>query len=557
MVRGVQEIPHKDIETKVSPKLVLKNLNAILWEFTEVLEGCVSELFQQVKQVPIDRWHLSISQVVQNIKDILLHYIENLVWMIHRLEKPLKDFCQKFRIHNESPWWDRFLMRDSYLDRNLLQNLNKTEKYLKLQYEAFQQNYQEFMLLNIKTEDHLQKMKFYPILALLDISDQNLYVDVYRLLNMIELNPHAKKEVAEDTTRALKNLTSFDNIFHVMRLYYQEIKEAFFRGSLEWKLFDREKENYVENVEKLKLKNKDFQQEMHDLARTMSRYRTFILKNDSNPYIRSRWGFSEWIVGPEPLKAKKMLHLIYSAEELERLFKRFQDSIVIDPIEQEASVIVAQEEVESLLHEIRQPLISHAMMRNRMEKLLEELKICDEVGNPKMEIITYFEDILSKAIREDWRYHVLQDFPLFNQIYQTHQGLVKRYDDPSHAFRMERFQLFFDQIEGWVEKGDVYSHVHEIQLDINDMKTYLQDFLATVQRTLKEKSHDPFLDETLNKYTHQLLEYRYLFGKFFFHVMSKNKDGMQLRNQFLFVNQYFESVDNLIQEHKLSLKEFE
>lgn len=553
-VRGLNpsQIDPKESQSKVGQDV--KEINAILWEFIEVLEGCVSELFQQVRQVPIDRWHLYIAQVVQEIKNVLNHYIEDLSWTIRRLEKPLKEYCQKFNYHFDRTWLDRILFRDAVLDPNLLHNLNETETFLKSQYEAFQQHYNEFMQVNIKTEESLQKMKSYPILSLLDLSEQNLYIDAYRLLNMIELNPNPKKEVSIDTTKALKNLTSFDNIFQVMNIYLFEIKETLFISSLEWKSMDRKKENFQENQDRLKFKIVDFIQELKDLSKTMSRYRTFILKNDPNPYIRSRWGFSEWIVGPEPAKAKKMLNLIYSAEELERNFKRFQEVLDLDPEVQQKQDSDSRQEIEKLLHEIKQPLISRSMMHQRMERILNELKICDEIGNPHLTTISYFEDTLSKIMREDWRYHVLHEFPLFHHIYHLHQGLVDPYDDPAHAFRLERFQLFFDQIEGWVEKEDVYAHVHEIQLDINDMKTYLQDFLATVQRTVKDKSHDPFLDESLFKFRHQLLEYRYIFGRFFLYIMSKNSDGMQLRNQFLFVNQYFESVENLINEMKLSAK---
>ena len=84
----------------------------------------------------------------------------------------------------------------------------------------------------------------------------------------------------------------------------------------------------------------------------------------------------------------------------------------------------------------------------------------------------------------------------------------------------------------------------EIELDMNDMKTYLQDFLASVQRAEKERAHNPFIDETVDKFKVQLLEYRYLFGQFFYLLMNKNSESQQLRNQFLFVDQYFETIEN-------------
>jgi hypothetical protein len=530
---------------------VVKEVNQGLWEFTEVLEGCVVELFQQVRLVPIDRWHLSIAKVVHSIKDILIHRIEDLIWTIRRLEKPLKEYCQKIQ-GKPKKWFEWPFFGKGYLDPNLLRNLQQTEKFLKMQYEAFNQHYGDYMLLSAKAEEHLEKMKNYPILALLDVSDQNLYVDVFRLLKMLELNRRSKKEVAAELTQALKQLSSIDHVIFVLRLYYRELKDAFFNSSIEWKSLNQEGENFKDALQKLQGKLKDYQQELRQLIHTMSRYRTFILKNDPNPYIRSRWGFTEWIVGPEPAKAKKLMNMIYSAQELDHNFTQFLESLARDPLTQQRIEYQTHQEIEKILHEMGQPLISRFMMRNRAEKLLEQLKACDEVGSPHMSTIHYFEDVLSQAMREDWKYHVLHEFPLFHQIYRIHQGLVEYFEDPSHAFRLERFRLLFDQIEGWVKKEDIYAHVHEIELDINDMKTYLQDFLASIQRAAKEKSHDPFLDETIHKFRQQLLEYRYLFGQFFSTIVAKSQEGLQLRNQFLFVDQYFESIESLLNELKAS-----
>lgn len=531
---------------------VVKKLNGAFWEMTEVLEGCVVELFQQIKQVSIDRWHLSLAQVMHEIKDILIHYIEDVIWAIRRLEKPLQELCEKFDLKLHQTWLDWISLKKNYLDRNLLVNLQQSEKFLKSQYEIFQQRYQEYMILNVKTEEFLQKMKTYPALALLDMQNQNLYIDLYRLLKMLELNPHPKKEVGVDTSRALKHLTSADNILQVLHAYYAELEDALFNSSLEWKSLSHEEENFQEALERLKVKVKDYQFELKELVHTIGKYRHFILNNNPNPYMRSRWGFSESIVGPEPAKAKHLKEMIYSAEELEESFNQLSASLTSDPLSLLNKENEAHQEIDKLLHEMGQPLISRSMMHNRLERLLEELNACDEIGSPRMATIEYTEDVLAKVLRNDWRYHVLHEFPLFHQIYGLHQGLVEAFEDPSHAFRLERFGLLFNKIEEWLQKKQVYPNIHEIELDINDIKAYLQDFLALVQRVVREKSHDPFLDETTFKLRHQLLEYRYLFGQFFHDIVSKNSDGMQLRNQFLFVDQYFESIENLLNELKIS-----
>ncbi len=544
----------KNMPAQLTPaegKRVAKGMNQVLWDYVEVLEGSVTELFQQTKQVPIDRWHVSISHVVQAIKDILIHRMDDLIWAVRRLEKPVKDFCQKCQ-GKKKTWQEWKETWRGWLDPDLLRNLQKSESFLKTRYEEFNQRYHEYMQLSTKVEDKLHEMKNYPILALLDVYDQNLYVDVFRLLKLLEMNRHPKKEVALETARALKNLTSVDSVIKLFRHYYREIKYAFFNSSLEWKSLNHQEENFQEALDKLKGKIQDYQHELQQLKHTMSRYRLFMLKNDANPYIRSRWGFTEWIVGPEPAKAHKLLNLVYSAEEWDEHFNQFLESLARDPIDQQHREYVARQEIDKLLHEMGQPLISHSMMRSRVEQLLDQLKACDEVGSPHMSTIHYVEDSLAKAMREDWKYHVLHEFPLFHQIYRLHQGLSDYREDPAHAFRLDRFNHLFDQIEEWVDKEDTYAHVHEIELDMNDMKTYLQDFLASLQRTVKDKSQDPFLDETIQKFRQQLLEYRYLFGQFIFTLLTKNQEGQQLRQQFLFVDQYFESIENLLYELKLS-----
>lgn len=530
---------------------VTKQLNAGFWEYTEVLESCVIELFQQIKQVNVDKWHLSISEVVNTIQEMLDQRIDDLIWAIRRIEQPLKEFCQAFQ-DEKKPFWKRWTQ--TYVDPDLIKNLTKSQIFLKTQYDDFKERYHEFKRLSYTVEESLDKMKKFPILALLDIPEQNLYVDVYRILKLIDLNPDSKGVLAQETVRSLKYLASVDSILKVFRLYYRELKDALFNSSLEFKSAHNDKEYsyYQDSLDRVKEKVQMYQKELQELINTINRYRAFILNNDSNPYVRSRWGFTERIVGPEPASSLKLLNLSYIAEELSGNYAHFYDAIGRDSYDLEEQQSKIHQEINKLLHEMGQPLISHAMMRNRADRLLHELKACDELGNPNLNAIEYVGEVLQKAMREDWKYHVLHEYPLFHEIYRLHQGLSRRLEDPAHAFRNERFHLFFSQIEDWVKKGDIFTHIHEIELDINDMKTYLQDFLASVQRAVKDKAMDPFLDETIQKYRQQLLEYRYIFGQFFSTIMVSSSDGQQLRNQFLFVDQYFETIENLLHEMQIS-----
>ena len=74
--------------------------------------------------------------------------------------------------------------------------------------------------------------------------------------------------------------------------------------------------------------------EIKELTKTMAAYRDFLLKTDPNPYVSSRWGFAEWVVGPEPHRAKRMLGLVYSGTELHSAFDKFCRELDLEPAEQ-------------------------------------------------------------------------------------------------------------------------------------------------------------------------------------------------------------------------------
>ena len=91
----------------------------------------------------------------------------------------------------------------------------------------------------------------------------------------------------------------------------------------------------------------------------------------------------------------------------------------------------------------------------------------------------------------------------------------------------------------------------EIDLDIHDIKAYLQDFFAQVQRLEPEDKvvwdHERF-ERPLGQAAQTLLQYLYLFGHFFSHLRADHPEDRLIRKQLLFVDQYFEAIDRRIQE---------
>lgn len=539
---------------RVNPELLhlakdlVKEVNAILWQYVEVLEGCAVELFHRAKVMTIDQWTPINIGVVGEVQELLIIQIISMTAAIKDLETPLKEYCQLHSIGGSKRLHRWISFGEQYLDSNLLNNLEKTELFLKKSYGDFKEQIDLYSKLTTKADESFEELKNYPVFAFLDMEEQNRYFKIFRLLKVLAMNESKKNLIGQEVGKTLKYGVSIDHAMEIFRTYLNEIREIFFKSSLEWKFLHQSGEGFHFSVEEIQKKNQEMVEELRSFMQTMSGYRTFILENDSNPYVRSRWGFSEWVVGPEPAKAKKIADLIYSSSELSEELIRFEEALMADPSEKEGDEVEARNTIEELLHEMGQPLISQSIMKSCCEKLLDSLSQCDEIGSPKLSMIYYVGDVLSKAMRLDWKYHCLQEFYLFHRLYQLHQGFVEHFEDPAHAFRLERFELLMDQIRRWIEKKKVDVHLYEIELDMNDMKAYLQDFLATVQRAVKDKCNNPFYEDTIHRLHQQLVEYRYLFGRFFASIVSKGEEGALLRNQFLFIDQYFESVENLLSD---------
>jgi hypothetical protein len=553
IVEDIDRIIHsmnlQDHQNWLKQQIAMKEkVNASLWHHTEVLESAVVELFETLKDLPIDRWQISITHVVHRLKDLLFHHLESFIWLVERLEQLMKGWFK-----NREGFLS-FPSIKSDIDPQMIRHLKLTKELLDKEYNFFTQLYQRYTVLRNQTAGFVDKLKASPIYSLMENREQNIYSTFFRLLKILQLNGKQNLAISNEVKRALKHFSSSERMIKVLQHYLNELTEALYKSSLEWKYFHPEEQSEHELVKQLQGKLIDFDLELKQLMLTMSYYRAFLLKSESNPYVGSRFGFSEWIVGPEPTSAKKIMELIYQAEELHNEFQRLNTSLLKGhAISQEE--INASHHIVELRHVRNQPLISKALMTKRIEELLRQIKDHHEIGSPDLSVIDFMTNVFSKALKADWKYNVLHGFPLFAHLYRLHQGLIEHYDDPAHAIRLARFNRLFEQIAEWVNKGEYFLHVSEIELDISDMKTYLQDFLAVIQRTGKELEPEMHLLPIVKKLEGQLLEYRYFFGKFFYLISSKSREGQQLRNQFLFVNQYFDSMENLIEELKQKSEE--
>lgn len=532
-------------------KRVAEQLNKALWEYLELLEGGVVELFQQLDQVGFEKWRHELLRVVESIKDILSHSLEDLSWAVKRLENLLWEY--RWACERTGPQ-AKLLSKALYfwktlLDRSLSSNIQKSQKFLNFRYQNFALRFEQFFEMEGQVGKSMAKFLGYQVLNNKDLEEQEKYKIIYHYLKIWEQNKKSKVLPQREPVRVLHNVTSPEKAIVLFKNYYLALKDKLFEYS---RTIKKEPEQPPDPLKKLELQGSLSvnRLELHTLGATVAKYRDFLLRTDPNPYVRSRWGFGEWIVGPEPATTKQLLSLGYDVENLDTLVVKFAESLQNAPARSSTTTYLMQQDIQKTLHDMGQPLTSTSMMRIRAEKLLSSIQQLDELGSSDQDVIDTTTQTLSKAMRADWKYNILHEIPLFHEIYTIHLGILGPLNDRNHLNRYSKFKRLLQQIQQWVKDKNTLKHIHEIELDMNDIKGYLQDFLASVQRTAK----DPALfniknsQQVIGDISQQLLEYRYLFGHFFHFLRQNESEEKIIRNQFLFVDQYFESVENKLAE---------
>lgn len=527
-------------------KLATRQINNALWEYVEVLEGCATELFKQLGQEDFERWQPELMEVVEGVKDLLIHRIEELRWKVRRMESLLWDYrwaCEA-RGGKDLFWKKATTFWKCLLDRSLFSYIEKSKKYLKTHYKAFSRRYNEYAKLKIKVERALKKFDSYQSYQSLENGHKQGFKAIYRLVKLWELNLKVKSLPSRDPVRALRSAYSVDRASEIFKEYFHALQNALFDRSRKFKQESKAIFGDALSVQAIIDAVRSSQAELHTLGVTVTKYRDFFLRTHPNPYIRKRWGFSEWIVAPEPSQTKELLNQVYEIELLDKLYNDILEALKKGELGQNKTEIEQlYREIQQTLHEMGQPLTGRSVMRTRAEKLLFQVQELNELGSFYPEVVDYTGKIFAKALRTDWQYQVFFEFPLFHQLYAVHQGILGKTEDRNHLNRLLKFKELITQIEGWVHDRDAFRHIHEIETDVTDMKGLLQDFLASVQQLGRIEKEKTLIEKERKAYAKQLLEYRYLFSKFFFFLHQHEPEGRQIRNQFLFIDQYFESIE--------------
>ena len=116
----------------------------------------------------------------------------------------------------------------------------------------------------------------------------------------------------------------------------------------------------------------------------------------------------------------------------------------------------------------------------------------------------------------------------------------------THLRRLHSCQRVLMQLGDWARTGESARRLQEVELDIGDIRNYLQSFYAELQQFEQEekliKSEER--DESLSIFCESFLKYLHLFGQFFHRLPHDQTEGQIIRQKLLFVDQYFDAIEN-------------
>ncbi|HRD55416.1 MAG TPA: hypothetical protein PLC42_03360 [Parachlamydiaceae bacterium] len=549
-LKDVLSLAEKEIrELVLNKNLVLKEetLNRVFsvmdlanWHYLEILENSEIELFSQIKTLGIEAFQEDIETSVHSIKKTLIEHLDDFYWYLKRLNKQAKDLQSLAVSGSHFSYLKKMaLFFYSPLDSKIFSNLQKSRKFLLFNYKKFYEasaNYKKLLSSARKKRERLKGCAIFN--KFFDDTSKVSFEKIYELLKIEEANEKLKLISQDDLNNFVKNAADPRRMFHIFEEYQNALlKEVFEKSRLlkSGSILDDEKK-----ADSLLHELEEGQKEVHLLASMTSQYRDLLIQTDPDPYVRSRFGFKDWIVGKEPPLAENLRYLSYDAEETDLYF---QDLIkaLSKPKENEFKLREVKNRSVSFLHEMGQPLISESTMKHSALKILELIQELDEFGTTSWEVVDFVGLLFSKLLRYDWKYHLLFNIPEFEKAYAIHIGILNQeHEDRSHLNRMDEFRRLLKEVKDLMRTKGFYKNKDEFTFLLNDIKSSLQDFLGFAQNRLQGSVNFHIAAANIS---FQLMEYRYLFGRYF-HEMEQSEENLQwVKKEFLFVNQYLEAIE--------------
>lgn len=536
--KRMREISDEQIQ-KIGWKTSAAQINQALWSYVNILKGNVRELFSQVEQAGFERWNGEFFTTVESLKELLLNRIDDLIWTIKHIDDSLYKLKSLYLKYTGSLFQRISNKFSPILDRSLISQLKSSEEYLKTQFKQFRDKYHSYQELDHQVESSMREFQVFPCWKMLDQETKEKFTKIYRLVKVWEENQKRKIFPAKEILKPIKLLTPPGKALLVFKEYLGMIKDTLFDLSRKNKQTPLNPETQKEKIEQI-------QQETKTLGSVIGKYRDLLLSYESQSKLKGSLGFSDWLMKQEPKKTKDLLTLMHETDLVDHLYQKFSQSLTgVAPHSTEKRRL--KKEIENTLQDMEQPLSSRATLKIRIEHLLQQLEKCDEIGSSYGDMSDLISHTLNQALHIDWKHQLMNENPKFYSLYAIHKGIEGLSEDRFHLNRMHKFKQITHHLIQWVKHHDTLKHVHDVETDIHDIKESFQEFLAQIQKKEQEiGDNSEKASIEARHFSDQLLEYRFLFATFLYHIRNHGPEGKWMRDQFIFADQYFEAIQQKI-----------
>lgn len=509
-----------------------KQCDEILNEYANTLEGCALELFTQLEEITLAKWHTRLVTVIGSIKQNLLHRMEELIWAIKRLEDLLKK--SEERVQPQESGLKRFFAPwHQPINPIVIGKLEVAQEQLRAHYYHFLKRYESYLNLLEKADKAIGQMGSFPIFTSLERDQQEHFLKLMQILKLIEINRKDGMLTEDELLIALHTETYPEKASHLFKEYALALRAALFTKSIEGKLSSLLPRPVVHGGRGLE-EIATFQKELELLHQDLKLY---------NAILETSLASSEEHIQWKQTLAQVDKELTELSEQYGIMLRSLKDPTLL-----EIDLPKLCKEIEEYIEEMGVPLANRQMMRHAAEEALTRIDKINEIGSKDPNVIPLIEELLAKLLRADWRYHLLHGISLFHRIYCTHQGFARRCTDRQQEIRTGKFILLLDRIDSELKNRTSIYDFHTIETLENDLKGSLQDLLGSIQRALIAVEGDGIKQKILTEeYHHLLIEYRYHFGKFLYPLYLNNQHASLIRREFLFVDQYLDSMEFRIQ----------
>lgn len=474
-----QELSHQIHDTQISSVI------QAAWAYLELIERMIHQFFAKLKQVDLEMWTSDLLQCAQTIHELFELKITKLRerWLL----------LEALVVEKMWPMWQKVLFFwRSPLDRSFSAAIRSSKKNLRTECQGFRARYGELVRIKEKSTPHLKKLDHYPILGSLGAHSREVFKKVYALLKLWEFNTKRGVSLTDELRNTFHHLCSIEHATRVFETYRHALREKLFELGREVKR-DSDRETILSSLHACRV-------ETHTLGAAINQYHEFFLRSHPDPYVRTRWGFSEGIVGQEPHAIHAIAQEMYQVEKIDRWMMSLEIAI-------KAPMKPDFEEAEALLHEMAQPLLTADAMRGRVHRWLVAMQKLNELGTFDSSVTEYVGRALVKAILYDWQYFVLFEISLFHELFELHQGVSAKDVRAEHLARMKKLQLCLE------------CRADELPQIVEDLKEILSNDLTS----------------------QNILEYQYLIGSFFSKLMAQPYVIRSLPEHLLQVRTFFEA----------------